>query len=122
MSPRFDVPVRSAQLTPDGRTLVLATDSVSRGVHYALTLPGDGNTTSDEPGALPQHAAIDLDFDLTGCEATWQPNGWCRLGLAGCRMLDLEVSHEFTKGSAPHEALWKSLEGPGELTCAASSI
>ncbi len=38
-SPRFDVPVRSAQLTPDGRTLVLATDAVSRAVHYALTLP-----------------------------------------------------------------------------------
>src|SRR5436190_6660834 len=39
LSPRFGVPLRSGQLTPDGRTLVLATDSVSRAVHYALTLP-----------------------------------------------------------------------------------
>ena len=30
LTPRFDVPVRSAQLTPDGRTLVLATDPISQ--------------------------------------------------------------------------------------------
>jgi putative heme-binding domain-containing protein len=114
MSPRFDVPVRSAQLTPDGRTLVLATDLVSRGVHYALTLPGNGSATSEKPGALPQHAEIDLDFDLTGCEATWQPKagatwtGWLPHA-------DLDVSQQFTKASAPHDALWKSLEEPGEL-------
>ncbi|HEY2762117.1 MAG TPA: hypothetical protein VGI75_15270, partial [Pirellulales bacterium] len=36
---RFDIPVRSAQITPDARTLILATDSVSQAVHYGLTLP-----------------------------------------------------------------------------------
>ena len=41
-APRFDVPVRSAQLTPDRRTLVLATDPLPAAVHYALTLPGMG--------------------------------------------------------------------------------
>ena len=41
-APRYDVPVRSAQLTPDRRTLVLATDPHPAAVHYALTLPGMG--------------------------------------------------------------------------------
>jgi hypothetical protein len=71
--PRFNVPLRSAQLTPDGRTLVLATDSVSRAVHYALMLPKDNSKDSSKPHDLPQHPAIQLDFDLSGCEATLKP-------------------------------------------------
>mgnify|MGYP000709314585 CR=1 FL=1 len=46
------------------RTLVLATDPIAAAVHYALTLPGMGRKTGT--GELKQHAAIDLDFDLTG--------------------------------------------------------
>ncbi len=38
-APRHDIGVRSVQLTPDRRTLVLATDHHSSAVHYALTLP-----------------------------------------------------------------------------------
>ena len=48
LTPRFDVPVHSAQLTPDRRTLVLATDPLRAAVHYALTLPGMGRP--DEAG------------------------------------------------------------------------
>ena len=28
---------------------------------------------TSQMSVLPQHAAIDLDFDLSGCEATWRP-------------------------------------------------
>ena len=48
-TPRFDVPVHSAQLTPDRRTLVLATDPLPAAVHYALTLPGMGRPAKPEP-------------------------------------------------------------------------
>jgi putative heme-binding domain-containing protein len=117
-TPRYDVPVRSAQLTPDRRTLVLATDPLPAAVHYALTLPGMGRPPLDKPaeGALPQHPAIDLDFDLSGCEATWKPadggpgwSGWLP-------HLDLQVARELTAGSAPHDALWAAMAKPGELT------
>ncbi|HUR55333.1 MAG TPA: ThuA domain-containing protein, partial [Gemmataceae bacterium] len=112
-SPRFDVPVRSAQLTPDRRTLVLATDPMTAAVHYALTLPGMGRKVGT--GELPQHAAIDLDFDLTGCEATWAQNGK-ELWRGWLPHLDLDVSRTFTTGSAPHESLWKLSANAGELT------
>ena len=65
LSPRFDVPIRSAQVTPDGRTLILATDSVQRGVNYALTLRDESHGKSDAKDVLPQHATVDVDFDLT---------------------------------------------------------
>src|SRR5688572_18132886 len=83
VAPRFNVPIHSAQLTPDRRTLVLATDPLRGAVHYALTLPGMGRSAKEGKGELPQHAAIDLDFDLSGVEATWTDkdgkvvwNGW----------------------------------------------
>src|SRR5205085_2056664 len=68
-APRYDVPVRSAQLTPDRRTLVLATDPLRAAVHYAVTLPGMGRPAKPGKGERPQQPQIDLDFDLSGCEA-----------------------------------------------------
>lgn len=114
-SPRFDVPLRSAQLTPDGRSLVLATDPISQAIHYALTLPDNGRSKPDKPGVLPQHPEIDLDFDLSGCEATWQPAAGAATWTGWLPHVDLNVSQQFTKGSAPHDALWSTLKEPGEL-------
>jgi putative heme-binding domain-containing protein len=115
-TPRFDVPVYSAQLTPDRRTLVLATDPLSAAVHYAVTLPGMGRPATPEKGTLRQHPQVDLAFDLSGCEATWKPAdggpGW----TGWLPHLDLQVSRELTRGSAHHDALWKAMEKPGVLT------
>ena len=61
---------------------------------------------------MPQ---IDLDFDLTGCEATWQPATGATTWTGWLPHIDLDVSQQFTKGSAPHAALWTALEEPGEL-------
>ncbi len=114
-SPRFDVPIRSAQLTPDGRTLVLATDAISQAVHYALTLPHEASKADGKIDTLPQLPAIDLDFDLTGCEATWKPAGGGPPWTGWLPHFDLDVSPHFTSGSAPHDALWRAMEQPGEL-------
>lgn len=115
-APRFDVPVRSARLTPDRRTLVLATDPHPTAVHYALTLPGMGRPADGKQpkGVLRQVPEIDLDFDLTGCEATWTPAG----GATWSGWLphpDLDVSRALTAGSAPHDALWAQVGGAGEF-------
>ncbi|MCI0358310.1 MAG: ThuA domain-containing protein [Planctomycetaceae bacterium] len=117
LAPRYDVPLRSAQLTPDGRTLVLAVDPSPAAVHYALMLPGMGRPPADKPteGKLPQHAAIDLDFDLTGCEAVWNPTDGSAAWTGWLPHLDLQVAREMTVGSASHDALWKAMEQPGEL-------
>lgn len=115
-APRYDIPVRSAQLTPDRRTLVLATDPHPAAVHYALTLPGMGRPTSTLKGTLPQHAAIDLDFDLTGCEATWTPANGGPAWTGWLQHLDLQVARAMTAGSAPHETLWEAMKQPGTLT------
>ena len=78
-TPRYEIPVLSASLLPDGRTLALATAPREAAVSYAVALPGLGRSnTTDE---LPQHAAIDLLTDLTGVEAEW--NGGGTTGLFG---------------------------------------
>lgn len=115
-TPRYDVPVRSAQLTPDRRSLILAVDHHTAAVHYAVTLAGIGrkSNTSAVKGSLPQHPEVDLDFTLTGCEVTWNGvNGAVWTGWLPS--LDLAVSRQLTVGSAPHELLWKSMAEPGEL-------
>ncbi len=112
MTPRLDVPVRSVQLTPDRRTLVIATDPLAAAVHYAVTLPGLGRTTAK--GTLPQHPHIDLAFDLSGCEATWTKNGkgeWS----GWLPSPDLSLARQWTAGSADHDALWAAMKEPGEL-------
>jgi putative heme-binding domain-containing protein len=116
-APRYDVPVRSAQLTPDRRTLVLATDLSTAAVHYALTLPGAVRPPAGKAakGALPQHDATDLDYDLSGCEATWTPAGGGTPWSGWLPHLDLQVARGLTAGSAPHDALWAAMGKPGEL-------
>lgn len=116
ITPRFAVPVHSAQLTPNGRTLVLATDSIAQGVHYALTLPDNARASHEPANSLPQHAEIDLDFDLTGCAAKWQPAESNEPTEAWLPHVDLDVSQTFMHGSAPHAAFASALRGAGELT------
>ena len=115
-APRYDVPVRSAQLTPDRRTLVLATDPLPPGCHYALTLPGMGRPEKAAIGTLPQHAAIDLDFNLSGCEATWKSKDGRQTWSGWLPSLNLDVARQFTVGSALHDALWTAAGSLGELT------
>lgn len=116
LAPRCDVALRSAQLTPDGRTLVLSCDPILRAVHYALTLPREETCATQGSRALPQHAAIDLDFDLSGCKATWKSADGNSTWEGWLPHFDVDVSRQFTGGSAPHEALWNVMEEPGEIT------
>lgn len=119
-TPRRDIKVYSAQLTPDHRTLVLATDALRTADHYAITLPGMGRppASSTAVGSLSQHPQIDLDFNLTGVEAVWTRqgqtvwNGWLP-------SLNLAVSQKWTIGSASHDQLWNAMREAGELKLSA---
>jgi putative heme-binding domain-containing protein len=115
-APRFDVPVRSVQFTPDRRTLVLATDPHPAAVHYAVELPGLGRTAAQPKGAAPQRPVVDLDFDLSGCEATWTPADGSLPWTGWLPHLDLQVARAMTAGSAPHDALWEAMKRRGTLT------
>jgi putative heme-binding domain-containing protein len=118
-TPRYDVPVRSAQLTPDHRTLILAIDAQTAAVHYAVTLPGMGRPSREQTpkgkGAKPQYPQIDLEYDLSACEATWTPAGGGPGWSGWLPHLDLQAARELTAGSAPHDALWALMSKPGEL-------
>ncbi|MBC8114346.1 MAG: hypothetical protein H7062_08220, partial [Candidatus Saccharimonas sp.] len=102
-SPRYNLPVHGVSVTPDRRTLVIATAPHRAAVQYALTLPGLGRVdgqrlkvdgqkggepekTNKGPSSpadpqpstlnlqpLPQHPQIDLAYSLNGVLATWVP-------------------------------------------------
>ncbi len=117
---RFDVPVLSAGLTADERTIVLSTRPRVSAVNYALTLPGfagpeSGFAEKAADKSLPQHPSIDLLTDLSGVQASWSAadgktnwGGWLP-------HLDLSVSRKLTEGSADHDALWHLIRQPGVL-------
>lgn len=115
VAPRFDIPVRSAQLTADRRTLVLAVDPLPTAMHYALQLPGMGRPKKPIALELEQHAAIDLDFDLSGVQATWTASDGKTSWQGWLPSLDLAVAKAFTQGSATHAQLWDYLKQEGSL-------
>ncbi len=119
--PRFDLPVYSVQMASDRRTLILTTAPMRETVHYAVTLPGMGRPglpDKDPPVGkdLPQHPQIDLDYQLTGVLASWEPKGDGAKWSGWLPHLDLNVAKAFSQGSASHKQLWTALKGPGTLT------
>jgi putative heme-binding domain-containing protein len=116
--PRFDLPVRGAQVTADRRTLIVTTAPQRRAVHYAVMLPGMGRPERPDArrGELPQHPQIDLGYTLGGVTATWEGKGPGASWAGWLPHLDLAACRAFTAGSAPHERLWQVLQGPGTLT------
>ncbi len=119
-TPRFDLPVYSAQVTPDRRTLILTTGQQAEAATYGLTLP---SFTAPTPlrDELAQSPAIDLAYDMTGVSATWQATGnrakdtpatWS----GWLPHLNLAVARKFTAGSADHDAFWETSRRTGRLT------
>lgn len=113
-APRYDLPILSAQVSADRRTLLLATSPHPEASSYALTLPG--RAAGRRPGVLPQLPEVDLGYDLTGVDASWRPEagegGWS----GWLPHPDLAVARAFTAASAEHDRLWEALARPGRLT------
>src|SRR5262249_34491093 len=101
-APRHGLPILSVQLTPDRRTLILATAPQLRAVSYALTRRGLGRPARPARAELPQVPETDLGYDLSGVEAAWEGQGGA--GWAGwLPHPDLTVARAFTAGSATHD-------------------
>jgi putative heme-binding domain-containing protein len=115
-APRNRLAVLGASVTADRRTLVLTTAPHPLAAHYALTLPGMGRPEKAGKGELAQVPEVDIDYDLSGVEATWAAQRGAPPTAIWLPHLDLTVSRTFTAGSADHEALWATLNRPGRLT------
>jgi putative heme-binding domain-containing protein len=114
---RRDLKVRTAQIMPDGRTLVLSTDPQREALHYALKLPGLGRpplARKSKAVPIPQQPRIDLDYALTGVEAKWEGGGTTWTGWLP--HIDLAVSRKLTGDWPSHAALWQGLKTEGRLT------
>lgn len=97
--PVSTLPVKAVRSGDDGRSLVLTIVPHRLALQHDLKLGGTA-----------------LAYDLTGLQTEWTGgtqdgtwNGWLPHP-------DLGVSRGFTRGSAPHEALWERLDSPGRLT------
>ncbi len=117
-SPRFGVEVQGVQLTADRRTLIVTTAPQTLAVNYGVSLPGISTTKdavkSPPVASLPQYPDVELQYDLCGVEATWEPavGEPIRIWLPH---LDLQASRELTVGSAQHDAFWRALRADGTL-------
>ncbi len=113
--PRHDLPVLSARLSGDRRTLQLMTGPQSEAASYAVTLPSLG--LSQPPSVGDKHTTeIDVGYELTGVAASWQPATGDPAWSGWLPHMDLTVARAFTVASAEHETFWKQLEQPGKLT------
>jgi len=107
-SPRFAVAVRGVSVTPDRRTLIIATESDTRPISHAITMPDPSRRAMK---GLKQSPEIDLAYDLTGATATLHdvvgtPNFSGRIPS-----LDLDASRAWTRGVAGYEVLDAAREG-----------
>ncbi len=97
--PRDTLPVKTARMGEDGRSLIFETAPRTAAVNYAFTLA----------------AKLDLAHDLSGVGAKWQSadgktwTGWLPHP-------DLTAAREFTRGSATHDSLWQKTSTVGQLT------
>lgn len=129
--PRYNVPVLSANVTADNRTLVLTTPPRTAAVNYAIELPNITRSADFRSGAsakatnagsetgAPKATAydqIELLADLNGVEAAWKSTDGKETWKGWLPLPDLNVSREFSKSSAEHERLWAMIEKDGILS------
>jgi len=115
---RYEIPVLSAGLAADRRSLVVRTAPRIDASNYAVTLP-DGlapeRARNHARKELMQHAAIDLLTDLTGVETEWRDAAGKIAWTGWLPHLDLNVARELTGGSEEHARLSDLLATPGTL-------
>jgi len=102
-SPRWTLPILSAGLSADTRSIVFRTARRDEGLRYAVTL------------ASPAWGEADLGFDLSGVQAEWTAADGIARESVWLPHLDLTVARAFTKESTEHNRFWKYLERPGRL-------
>ncbi|HUQ71769.1 MAG TPA: ThuA domain-containing protein, partial [Planctomycetaceae bacterium] len=117
-TPRYRLPIYSASVTPDRRTLMLSIAPHPTAATYALTLPGFGRESkAASAGELPQHPQIDLAYSLHGVHAIWEPRDKSLRSWEGwLPHLDFAISRAWRTGDAEQDRFWEVIEQPGTLT------
>lgn len=116
VAPRHDLAVRSVNVSPDRRTLLIGTDPDVRIVPHAITLNGLGRPARDAKNeGIPQEPVVDVAYDLTGIQASWKDASGVTQWTGWLPHFDLEVSRSFSIGSAGHERLWPLVQHAGSL-------
>ncbi len=101
--PRYKLPILSAGITADGRSIGLSTTPCAEAVNYGLTV---GCALGD----------IDVLSDLTGFEAQWRDAGGKVRWSGWLPHPDLTVARAFTAASQEHRQLFELLKTRGTLT------
>lgn len=115
---RNDIPVLSAGLSPDLRTVTLTTAPRTDAQHYAIKLP-EGSAAQRPANTarleITQHAAIDVQTDLSGVEAEFRDAAGKVAWTGWLPHVDLRVARELTAPSEEHRKLFELLKTPGSL-------
>ncbi|MEQ2008049.1 MAG: ThuA domain-containing protein, partial [Limisphaerales bacterium] len=127
-TPRYDVPVLSASVTPDRRNLILHTAPRTAAVNYAVRMPNVSRSAGFQAGLtrLTPKAGLETDapamdddiellVDNHGVEAKWTSEDGKESWSGWLPHLDTDVAKVFTVGSAEHERLRNLLTTPGRL-------
>jgi len=100
--PHTTLTVKGAHLSADRRNVIFETPARSVALEYALAIAG-------------KDATLDLAHSLSGVAATWRPAAGAEQAL-WLPHPDFAAARVFTEGSALHEAFWKQIGTPGQLT------
>jgi len=115
---RQTLPVKSARLGAEGRSLVIGTAQREQAYTYAVSMgrSGGGSAGSKSTGPPADRPSVfELAHDLTGLATEWRGksgakwNGWVPHP-------DFVAAKQFTRASGAHDELWKHLETAGTLT------
>ncbi len=110
--PRYNLPVLSAAVSPDARTLVLQTAPRTEALNYAVTVPRCGT----QKLAAGEAESVDVLTDLTGVEAVWRNAAGEKVWSGWLPHLDLTAARAFTAASADHQSLFGLMTNHGTLT------
>jgi len=117
LRPRFRLPVGSAALSADRRTVLLNTEPLPQRATYAVTLPWSAASASGaDAGVLPaQHPQVDLELQPHGLQVLTESAVGTDAASRWLPHVDLSVSRQLTAGSQTHDVLWQELSAGGGL-------
>ena len=105
-APRQSMTVGNARVSPDRRTVTLATSPHVKRTRYAI------NLHSNDSGA-----SMEMSYDMGGVQAQWTRAGASEPQWTGwLPHIDTNVVKTLTAGSAEHETLLGLLNKPGQLS------
>ncbi|MBP7142647.1 MAG: c-type cytochrome [Opitutaceae bacterium] len=115
--PPESIPVVSAALSRDARSLFIRTQPRTIAVQYSLSLPDRSRKQmlKGHSAALPQDGYIGLAYDLSGVMAEWAPSEKGERSELWLPHPDLHVARELSAPSAEHARFFARLRESGRL-------